>query len=148
MVSNQIANIIASGVLSVLGALASYGVAVGVKYINQKKQALIKQIGDAKYNTNYAIAKNIYYEVEQQFKYIPDAGKQKAVEFDKLLIKRIPGLSQEDLTHFKESICGKINSQIKDSGVLAPAYDETKDNADVVDANKNQEIKIERNESK
>lgn len=145
MVSNEIANIITSGVLSVLGALASYGVTVAVKYVNKKKQALIKQMGNDKYNANYTIAKNIYYEVEQQFKYVPDAGKQKADEFDKLLIKRIPKLSQDDLTHFKESICGKINSEIKNSGVLAPAFDESKDNSDVVDINKTETSKTEEN---
>jgi len=132
MVSNQIVNIIASGVLSVLGALASYGVTVAVKYIDQKKQALIEQIGNDKYNANFNIAKNVYYAVEQQFRFIPDAGKQKAAEFDKLLVKKIPGISQDDLTHFKEAICGKINSEVKDSQILAPAYDETKDNDDVV----------------
>jgi len=132
MVSNQIANIIASGVLSVLGALASYGVTVAVKYIDQKKQALIKQIGNDNYNANLKIAENIYYEVEQQFRFIPNAGKQKADEFDKLLVKKIPGISQDDLTHFKESICGKINSEVKDSGILAPVYDENKDTADIV----------------
>jgi hypothetical protein len=40
MVSNEIANIIASGVLSVLGALASYGVTVGVNYLNKRDRHL------------------------------------------------------------------------------------------------------------
>lgn len=38
------------------------------------------------------------------------------------------------MDHFREAICGKINSQVKDSGVLAPAFDSTKDTADVVQA--------------
>ncbi|MDV3428480.1 MAG: hypothetical protein LIR50_15920 [Bacillota bacterium] len=141
MLGNQVVSIISGGVLSIFGALASYGITVGVKYIDQKKQALIKQIGNDKYNANFNIAKNIYYEVEQQFRFIPDSGKQKADEFDKLLVKKIPGISQDDLTHFKEAICGKINSEVKDSQILAPAYDETKDNNDVVDINKSQETK-------
>lgn len=127
----NIANIITSGILSILGALASYAVAVGINYIKNKRDALIKQIGADQYNANYEIAKNIYYAVEQQFKFIPDAGKQKASEFNKKLLEKIPGITQEDIDHFREAICGKINSEIKDSNILAPAYNEKKDEADV-----------------
>ncbi|MBV4417071.1 hypothetical protein [Clostridium tyrobutyricum] len=132
MVSNQIANIIASGVLSVLGALASYGVTVGVNYLKKKRDALIAQMGVDKYNENYKLAQDLYYTVEQKFRFIPDAGKQKADEFNKLLIEKIPGISQEELNHFREAICGKINSEVKASQLLAPAFDSSKDAADVV----------------
>ncbi|RMD04893.1 hypothetical protein D9O40_00640 [Clostridium autoethanogenum] len=136
MLGNEVANIISSGVLSVLGALASYGVAVGVTYLKKKREALIKQLGADQYNEDYKMAQDIYYIVEQQFKFIPQAGEQKRKEFDKLLVEKIPGISQEELDHFRETICGKINSKIKDSGILAPAFDQSKDVADVKDINK------------
>ncbi len=45
MLGNEVANIISQGVLSILGALASYGVTVGIAYLKKKKEAVIKQIG-------------------------------------------------------------------------------------------------------
>ena len=136
MLGNEVANIISSGVLSVLGALASYGVAVGVTYLKKKREALIKQMGVDQYNEDYKIAQDIHYIVEQQFKFIPQAGEQKRKVFDKLLVEKIPGISQEELDHFRETICGKVNSEVKDSKLLAPAFDASKDVADVMDVNK------------
>ncbi|WP_411680409.1 hypothetical protein [Clostridium thailandense] len=136
MLGNEAVNIIAQGVLSVLGALASYGVTVGIAYLKKKKEALIKQIGANQYNDDYKIAQDIYYIVEQQFKFIPQAGEQKMKEFDKLLTEKIPGISQNDLDHFRETICGKVNLEVKASQILAPAFDSTKDIADVQDINK------------
>lgn len=139
MLGNEVANIISQGVLSILGALASYGVTVGITYIKKKKEALIKQIGVNQYNEDYKIAQDIYYIVEQQFRFTPQTGEEKKKEFDKLLIEKVPGISQEELDHFRETICGKINSEVKDSQILAPAFDGTKDIADVKEINKVQE---------
>lgn len=140
MLSNEVANIISSGVLSILGAVASYGVAVGVTYLKKKREALIKQIGVDQYNEDYKIAQDIYYIVEQQFKFIPQAGEKKAEEFNKLLVEKIPGISQEELDHFRETICGKINSEVKSANILAPAFDESKDVADVRNINEEQQV--------
>ncbi len=81
------------------------------------------------------MAQDIYYRAEQQFKLIPQAGEQKKQEFDKMLVEKIPGISQEELNHFRETICGKVNSEVKDGKLLAPAFDSNKDIADVMDIN-------------
>lgn len=138
MLSNEVVNIISSGVLSILGAVASYGVAVGATYLKKKREALIKQIGVDQYNEDYKIAQDIHYVVEQQFRFIPQAGEQKRKAFDKLLVEKIPGISQEELNHFRETICGKINLEVKGSQVLAPTFYENKDAADVANVNKEQ----------
>jgi len=127
----NVTSIIAQGILSILGALASYFIAVGVTYLKKKREALIDQIGVDEYNKNYKLAQDLYYLVEQKFKFIPAAGEQKRKAFDKLLTEKIPGISQEELDHFREAIVGKINSEIKSSDILAPAYDPKKDIADV-----------------
>lgn len=135
MIGNEVANIIASGVLSVLGALASYGVTVGVNYLKKKRESLIQQIGVDAYNKKYKVAEDLYYLVEQNFKFIPDAGNQKREEFDKLIVEKIPGITKDEINHFRETICGKVNAEVKNSGVLAPAFDKSKDDADIVDMN-------------
>jgi hypothetical protein len=130
----NITSIIAQGVLSIAGALASYFIAVGVTYLKKKREALINQLGIDQYNKDYKIAQDLYYVVEQQFKFIPQAGGQKAKAFDKLLTEKIPGISQEELDHFREAIVGKVNAGIVSSGILAPAFAERKDIADVATA--------------
>lgn len=131
----NIINIIAQGILSIIGALASYFIAIGVAYLKKKKDILINQIGVDKYNKNYKLAQDVYYAVEQQFKFSSEAGLKKAEEFDKLLLKKIPGISQEELDHFREAICGKINTEIKQSQILAPAFDSKTESADVTTQN-------------
>lgn len=131
----NIINIIAQGILSIIGALASYFIAIGVAYLKKKKDILINQIGVDKYNKNYKLAQDVYYAVEQQFKFSSEAGLKKAEEFDKLLLKKIPGISQEELDHFREAICGKINTEIKQSQILAPAFNSETDIADVTKQN-------------
>lgn len=132
MISNEIADVIVSGVLSILGALASYGVTIGITCLKKKKEELITKVGVDKYNENYKLAQDIYYAVEQKFRFIPAAGDQKRQEFDKVLVEKIPGISQEELNHFRETICGKVNSEVNNSHLLAPAYNPNKDVADVV----------------
>lgn len=131
MIGNEVANIITSGVLSVLGTLASYSVTVGVNYLKKKRESLIQQIGVDAYNKKYKVAEDLYYLVEQDFRFIPDAGEQKAEQFNKLLAEKVPGITQKELDHFREAICGKVNSEVKESKILAPAFDSTEDTADV-----------------
>ncbi|AGY75330.1 hypothetical protein [Clostridium autoethanogenum] len=56
-----------------------------------------------------------------------------------MLGEKIPGIYQEELNHFRETICGKINSEVIANKILAPAFDESKDVADVVGATKIQQ---------
>ncbi len=59
--------------------------------------------------------------------------------FDKLIVEKIQGISQEELDHFRETICGKINSEVKSANILAPVFDENKDTSDVINTTKPQE---------
>lgn len=129
---NQVMSIFVQAVLAILGVLVSYLTTVAVSYLVKKKEAIIKQIGVDQYNATYNIAKGIYFAVEQQFKFIPAAGEQKRKNFDTMLLEKVPTLKQEDLDHFRESIVGEINSQVNKSNILAPAFDSTKDEADVI----------------
>lgn len=128
---NQVMSIFVQAVLTILGVLISYMTTVAVSYLSKKKEALMKQMGTEQYNAIYNIAKGIYFAIEQQFKFIPVAGEQKRKAFDDMLLKKIPTLKQEDIDHFREGIVGEINSQVNKSNILAPAFDISKDEADV-----------------
>lgn len=129
--------IIINGVITILGALGSYGITVIVTYLKKKKEALIQQIGDEKYNANYKIAKEIYYIVEEKFRFLTSTSEEKIKEFDKLLLEKIPQLEQKDLDHLRQTICGEINDEVKKSQILAPAFDDKIDIADIIEIKQN-----------
>lgn len=128
---NQIASIGVQATISILSLAGTAFIGFAVSYIAEKKDALIGQIGVDNYNSTYNIAKGVFYAVEQQFKFVPAAAELKKQLFDKLLLDRIPGLTQDEIDHFREAICGEINSQLKSSNLLVPAYDPSIDKADV-----------------
>jgi hypothetical protein len=90
----------------------------------------MQQNGADKYNSTYTIAKGFFYQAEQAFKFIPGAGSLKADMFDKLLLNKVPGLTQDEINHFREAIAGEVTTQLSVSQILAPAYDQSKDEAD------------------
>lgn len=118
---NEIMKILTQAIFSILGVLVTYLTTLIVSYIKSKQQELINKIGIEQYNTNYNIAKSIYFAVEQHFRFIPQAGKEKRELFDKMLLEKIPTLKQADLDHFREAVVGEINSQINDSKIFEAA---------------------------
>lgn len=118
---NQVMSIFVQAVLVILGALLSYLTTVAVSYLSKKKEALINQMGADQYNITYNIAKSIFFAVEQQFKLIPNSGQQKADMFNKLLLNKVPGLTQDEIDHFREAVVGEVNLQLNKTGLLDPA---------------------------
>ena len=104
---------------------------VAVRFLAKKKEVLIGQIGADNYNSTCNILKGVFYAVEQEFKFIPAAAELKRQLFDKLLLSKVSGLTQDEINHFREAICGEINTQLKSTNLLAPAYDPSIDKADV-----------------
>lgn len=128
---NGVSTIAVQAILTILGLAVTYLITVVVSYLNKKKQAVIKQMGVDQYNANYNLSSKILLALEQQFKFIPSAGALKAAAFDKLLLNKVPGLTQDEIDHFRESVVGEFNTQINKTNLLAPAYDPSKDEADV-----------------
>lgn len=118
---NGITEIAVQAILSILGVVVTYLTTVAVTYLKKKREALIKEIGATQYNTTYNIAKSIYFAVEQQFRFIPEAGKEKKEIFDKMLLEKVPGLNKEDLDHFREAVVGEINNQMQQAKLFEPA---------------------------
>ena len=128
---NQITSIGVQATVSILSLAGTALVGVVANYISKKKEVLIGQIGADNYNSTFNIAKGVFYAVEQEFKFIPAAADLKRQLFDKLLLSKVSGLTQDEINHFREAICGEINTQLKSTNILAPAYDPSADKSDV-----------------
>lgn len=118
---NSIMSIVTQAVLSILGLLATAAIAVIAAYVNTKRQAVIAKIGVDQYNSTYQIAKGVYFATEQAFKGLSAAADLKRQKFDELLLNKIPGLTQDEIDHFRESIVGEINAQVTKDKILEPA---------------------------
>lgn len=126
--TNGIMPIIVQAVISILGILITFAVAEFSKYLVAKKQTLIDNMGVEKYRFYQYIAESVYYAVEQEFRNF--SGSEKKIEFDKRLLIKIPGLSQEDLDHFREYVVGKIKglaTTLVEKPCLPPIIDLSKD---------------------
>lgn len=104
---------IITGLTTILVALAGYLTAKAKVYIDAKTSLLEKQLGEEKTAAIKVIAQEIYYIVEQQYKNVPDMANAKRLLFDQMLLQRIPGLTQGELDHLRESICGAVNTELK-----------------------------------
>jgi hypothetical protein len=100
--------IITQAIISILGILATFAIAQFSKYLTTKKESLVRKMGADQYSFYQSLAEAVYYGVEQQLKKAPGADKK--AEFDKRLLAKLPGLTQEDLDHLRESIVGKVKA--------------------------------------
>ncbi|MBU3176108.1 hypothetical protein KPL47_06965 [Clostridium estertheticum] len=126
---NGVSGILIQAIFTIVGLATTYLIAEVSLYLKKKKQAEVIKIGAEEYNSRATVAEGFFYQVEEMFKLIPKAGTLKATMFDKLLLAKFPVLTQAQLDHFRDSMCGKVNSQVTD--LLAPAYDPLKDESDV-----------------
>jgi hypothetical protein len=109
------------GVLAILKITIDGLLDVGIEFIKAKKDKLVQQLGADKYNQKRQLAVDIYNRVEQEFKGQIGVSEEKLKSFDKYLAEKIPGISQEDIQHFREAITGDANSKLLESGVIKPA---------------------------
>jgi hypothetical protein len=109
------------GVLAILKITIDGLLDVGIEFIKAKKDKLVQQLGTDKYNQKRQLAVDIYNRVEQEFKGQIGVSGDKLQAFDKYLAQKIPGISQEDIQHFREAITGDANSKLLESGVIKPA---------------------------
>ncbi len=99
---------IMQAIISVLGVLFTFAIAKLTQYLVTQREAVIKRIGADQYNFYQSMAEAVYFGVEQQLKKAP--GTWKKAEFDKRLLAKVPGLTQEELDHFREAVIGKVKA--------------------------------------
>lgn len=102
-----------TGLTTILVALAGYLTAKGKAYIEKQTALAEKKLGQEKTAAIKLIAQEVFYIVEQQYKNVPDMANAKRIVFDQLLLNKVPGLTQVELDHLRESICGAVNTELK-----------------------------------
>lgn len=108
---NSLTPILVTSIQAILVVVIPLLAKIVIKLIKTKLVELENKVGEQNYNAIFTVAQDIYFEVEQRFinGYITD----KREEFDKLLLDKVPTLTQEEIDKTREAICGKINSYLK-----------------------------------
>lgn len=109
------------GILAILKIALDGLMDIGIEYIKARKDKLVQQLGIDQYNEKRQLAVDIYNRVEQEFKGKIGVSQQKLQAFDQYIVEKIPGISQEDIQHFREAITGDVNSKLLESGIIKPA---------------------------
>lgn len=104
-----------TAILAVLGVVIKGAGDIVVELLSVKKDEVIAKIGAERYNFYRSVAIDVYNRVEEEFRGQSGAYKQKIKSFDKYMMERIPNLKEEDLAHFRQSVVGNINNEIKGS---------------------------------
>jgi len=102
-----------TGLTTILVAVVSYITVKAKLYIEQKTALVEQQLGTEKTNALKIIAQEVYYLVEQQYKGVENMANAKMLLFNQKLLEKVPGLTQSEIDHLRESICGAINSELK-----------------------------------
>lgn len=111
----QIINDIIPIVVTAIGGILvkiiqSVGDAI-IKFIDEKTEAEIQQKGIAQYNAELEIGRKVYGIVDEYFRV---SGISKTIEaaqtkFKEEILKKIPGLTDEEIEFIRQAIAGEIN---------------------------------------
>lgn len=119
----QVMPIIVDAVIAIFVILITALSGYAIVFAKAKREEVVANIGVKKYNQYMTIAKDVYFSVEQAYKN-KNGDLDKKAEFNKLITEKIPYVTVEDVNHFRESIVGKVNSQLIASELFDPYPDE------------------------
>jgi hypothetical protein len=111
-VVNAATPIIVSAIVAILTAIIGLVGDAAIKFINAKKAAIIQQIGVDKYNADLAMARTVWGIVDEYFRTNPQLTKSietTGLKFADEIRKKIPGLTDDEVTHLQEAVAGEVN---------------------------------------
>ena len=111
-INEYLANIISIILISLIGWVSSET----ISYIRRKKKVIIETVGQDKYKYIYNIAKLTYFAIEQVYKNSNKIIKKDS--FNAMLKDKIPGISDDEIDYFRESVVGEFN-KIKNGSLIA-----------------------------
>ncbi|WP_024614397.1 hypothetical protein [Clostridium sp. Ade.TY] len=103
---------VAIGVTGILVAIIKSVGDVAIEYIGKKKQVVEQRLQLDKHVEEVETAKQIWNIVEEKYRItdnIKDLAKSKADEFDKLLLEKIPYLTENQVKMLRQAIAGEVN---------------------------------------
>lgn len=83
-----------------------------IEIMEQTKEYMTTKISTSKYKECFMVAEKIWYQVEEDYKVNEEVQKfykSKAEYFDKLLLKKFPTLTEEDINTIRQAISGEQN---------------------------------------
>jgi hypothetical protein len=112
LIINQIVPIITTAIVSVLVfIIKKIGDSVIELLITKKKEVELR-IASSGHEKELNTAKEVWNIVDEKFRITKNCTsvlKSKSNEFDKLLLSKIPGLTQNDLDYLRQAVAGEIN---------------------------------------
>ena len=103
---------VAIGVVGILVAIIKSVGDVAIEYIGKKKQVVEQRLQLDKHVEEIETAKQVWNIIEEKYRItdnIKDLAKSKADAFDKLLLEKIPYLTEEQVKMLRQAIAGEVN---------------------------------------
>ncbi|MBI6030929.1 cobalt ABC transporter permease [Clostridium perfringens] len=107
--------ILAALTLGIVGVLVAIIKSVGdvtIQYIAKKKEMVEQKLKLDKHEEEFKTAQQVWNIVEEKYRItdnIKDLAKSKADEFDKLLLEKIPYLTEEQVKMLRQALAGEYN---------------------------------------
>lgn len=111
-VLDPILGAVALGITGILVAIIKSVGDVIIEYIGKKKQVVEQRLQLDKHVEEIETAKQVWNIVEEKYRItdnIENLAKSKADMFDKLLLEKIPYLTEDEVKQLRQAIAGEIN---------------------------------------
>ena len=109
---NQIGPVVIAAVIGILGVTIKAVGNVIIELIQKKKEELEQKLQIGKHQQELATAREVWNIVDEKYRItdkVEDLIKSKADDFDKLLLEKIPYLTDEEISELRQAIAGEIN---------------------------------------
>ena len=109
---NQIATIATTAIVAILVAIIKQVGRAAIEFFVTKKKEVEQNIKISGHEEELNTAKEVWNIIEERFRITENAEQilsSKADEFDKLLLQRIPELSEKNLDDLRQAIAGEYN---------------------------------------
>lgn len=111
-VLDPILGAVALGITGILVAIIKSVGDIVIEYIGKKKQVVEQRLQLDKHIEEIETAKQVWNIVEEKYRItdnIEKLAKSKADMFDKLLLEKIPYLTEDEVKQLRQAIAGEIN---------------------------------------
>lgn len=109
---NAIVPVLVTAIIAVLTAVIKLVSDAAIEFIEKQKEALVIRTGVEKYNAELTVAREVWGIVDEYFRITPNVTKtmETAQErFTQELLKRIPGLTADEIEHLRQAVAGEVN---------------------------------------